>query len=73
MVISLLNLSIVILKNLVFNKVRNLWIIGRSHIMNVATEFCFKGLDMSGWAGLYFLSTPRRFELNWYNIINMMI
>jgi hypothetical protein len=41
--------------------------------MTVATETRFKVLDMSAMAGLYFLSAPGRFDLNWYKIINMMI
>jgi hypothetical protein len=41
--------------------------------MTVAMEFCFTDLDMSAVAGVYFLSAPRRFQLNWYNIIDMMI
>jgi hypothetical protein len=32
--------------------------------MTVEKEIRFKVLDMSAMAGLYFLSAPRRFELN---------
>jgi hypothetical protein len=52
--LSLQNLSIVIFKNLVFNKVRNLWILGRSQIMTVATEFRFRAWIWVPW--LVFIS-----------------
>ena len=45
----------------------------RSWTIEGGNGILFRGLDISAMAGLYFLSAPRRFKLNWYNIINMMI
>ena len=47
--LSLQHLSIVILKNVVLNKVCEFLVDFRS--MNVATEIRFRGLDMSAMAG----------------------